>query len=260
VRFRVLLLTLVIPAFGAGITACGQMAPRHVPRVRLELRSPADGTRVTGSSITLRGTVSPAAAEVRVFGRRASVRRDGTFSARVSLRAGVNLIDVLASLPHASGAMSALRVERYVLVAVPQVLGDSPSDAEAALRAAGLVPEPHSTDNALSSLFPLPVQVCSMSPQPGTEVSPGSTVTLSTAKVCGLASVTVPSTSATPVTQPGPPARSTEPVTNPGPPPAAGRPGRGQGPNGTGPPGQDKPPNPGHPHGPPGDQGDEGGD
>ena len=88
--------------------------------------------------------------------------------------------------------MSALRVERYVLVAVPQVLGDSPSDAEAALRAAGLIPEPHSTDNALSSLFPLPAQVCSVSPQPGTKVSPGSTVTLSTAKVCGLASITVP--------------------------------------------------------------------
>ena len=169
------------------------------------------------------------------------MRPDGSFSARVSLRAGVNLIDVLASLPHASGATSALRVERYVLIAVPQVLGESPSDAEAALRAAGLVPRVAVEPTTRSrSWCRCPMQVCAVSPQPGTKVSPGSTVTLSTAKVCGVSlSCGAPQ---------APPARAaTTPV-------AAG-PGHGHGPGGAGPPGQEKAKHPGHDHGSPGDQG-----
>ena len=175
---------LVIPACIAGITACGRQAPTRIPRVQLRLSAPADGTRVAGSSITVSGTVSPARAKVRVFGRPASVRPDGSFSTRVSLRTGMNLIDVLASLPHASDAMSAIRVERYVLVAVPQVVGKSPDDAEAALQAAGLVPKLQPSGDPLSFLVPLPTQVCSSSPRSGVQVSPGSTVTLATGKFC----------------------------------------------------------------------------
>ena len=233
-RVRALLLSLVIPAFGAGITACGRQAPARAPRVQLELRSPTDGARVSGSSITVTGTVSPARAEVRVFGQPASVRSNGSFSTRVSLRAGVNLIDVLASLPHSSGAMSALRIERYVLVAVPQVLGDAPGDAEAALRSVRLVPKVQSSDNSITSLLPLPEQVCTVSPQPGTRVSPGSTVTLSTSTVCGLSSTA--SAPQAPPPQSAPAVKST-PVA----PPVSHGPGQGNGPDGTGPPGQDKP-------------------
>lgn len=152
--------------------------------MRLDVRSPADGIRVPNSSITVTGTVSPPRAAVLVLGRPAAVQRDGSFSARVSLSAGVNLIDVLASLPHASGAMTALRVERYVLVAVPQVVGLSPRAAAAAVRAAGLVPKLQPGGNPLSFLAPLPNQVCSASPPPGVEVSPGSTVTLVTSNLC----------------------------------------------------------------------------
>jgi beta-lactam-binding protein with PASTA domain len=179
-----------------------------------------------------------------VLGKPASVQTDGSFSARVSLRAGVNLIDVLASLPHASGATSALRVERYVLVGVPQVLGDSPNSAEAALRAAGLVPRVQSADDPVESLLPLPDQVCSVSPQPQTQVSPGSTVTLSTAKLCGV-SLSSGATQA-------PPARAATP--------APGGPGQGNGPGGAGPPGQEKAKPHGHDHGSSGDQGNGNGD
>jgi glucodextranase-like protein/PASTA domain-containing protein len=175
---------LVIPACVAGITACGRQAPVRVPRVHLRLSAPTDGTRVAGSSITFSGTVSPVRAKVRVFGRPASVRPDGSFSTRVSLRTGMNLIDVLASLPHASDAMSAIRVERYVLIAVPQVVGMSPDHAEAALQAAGLVPTLRPSSSPLSFLVPLPTQVCSSSPGFGVQVSPGSTVTLATGKFC----------------------------------------------------------------------------
>ena len=244
-RVRALLLTLVIPAFGAGLTACGRAAPSRVPTVRLELRSPADGTRVTSSSITVSGSVSPARAEVRVVGKPASVQPDGSFSARVSLRAGVNLIDVLASLPRASGATSALRIERYVLVAVPQVTGDNPNSAEAALRAVGLVPRVQSADDPVESLLPLPDQVCSVSPQPQTQVSPGSTVTLSTAKLCGV-SLSSGATQA-------PPAQAATTPVGPGP-------GNGRGPGGAGPPGQQKAKPHGHDHGSSGDQGNGNGD
>ena len=181
-----MLLTLVIPACCAGITACGQAArPAAAPRVRLELRAPADGTRVPESAITVSGTVSPARSEVLVLGRPATVTPEGAFSARVRLNDGVNLIDVLASLPHASDAMSAVRVDRYELVAVPPLLGLSPGAAEAAIRSAGLVPKDQSSDGTFSFLLPLPEQVCSASPGPGAEVSPGSTVTLDTSKLCG---------------------------------------------------------------------------
>jgi len=225
------MLTLVIPACGAGITACGaRQAPRRAPTVELQLRAPTDGTRVQSSSITVSGTVSPARAGVRVFGRPAPVRPDGSFSTRVPLRDGVNLIDVMASLPHASGAMSAVRVERYVLVAVPPVLGQTAGDAEAALRAAGLVPKPQSADSAFESLLPLPDQVCAASPGPGTEVAPGSAVTLSTAKVCGVSGATSAPEAPPAHQQPAP-----KPAAHPAPPPPRSN---GQGPDGLGPPGQ----------------------
>jgi hypothetical protein len=185
VRSRALLLTLVIPACCAGITACGGARAAHRdPRVQLQLRSPADGTSVAGSSVTVSGTVSPARAEVRVVGRPARVQPDGTFSMRVALRTGMNLIDVLASLPHASEAMSAIRVERYVLITVPQVVGESPSDAETALRNEGLVPKVQPSGNPFTFVVPLPEQVCSSTPPPGARVSPGSTVVLATGKFC----------------------------------------------------------------------------
>jgi beta-lactam-binding protein with PASTA domain len=264
------MLTLVIPACCVAITACGQAITRApAPRVRLQLRSPADGTGVPTPSITVSGTVSPARAEVLVLGQRATVKPDGSFSTRVSLRDGVNLIDVLASLPHANGAMAAVRVERFALVAVPQVLGLTPRAARAALRAAGLVPKVRPISNPISSFLPLPNEVCSATPQPGAQIAPGSTVTLRTSNLCELESFT--SGSQTSAAN-GPEQQVSVATSPPGPPPAdAPARGHGHGPADSGPPGQSHGHHgdqgngsdgggPGRGHGQQGDQGNSGGD
>ncbi len=109
---------------------------------------------------------------------------DGGFSTTVSLVPGTNLIDVIASAPHAQPAMEALRVIRYILVTVPDVTGKSPGDAAAAIRVAGLKPQLHGDSNPLAFLIPLSEQVCSQSPSGGKQVDPNSTVTIRLGKLC----------------------------------------------------------------------------
>jgi hypothetical protein len=179
-----ILLGLTIPALGAGISGCGAAKPPAATPVKLSLTAPTDGSRVSSGSVTVTGTVSPVQARVLVLGQRVTVQADGSFSTDVLLSTGTNLIDVLASAPHAPAAMSAVRVVRYALETVPQVIGDSPSDAQAAIRAAGLVPKVVSSGSPFNFLVPLSTQVCSTSPSAGTKLSPGSTVTVNTGKLC----------------------------------------------------------------------------
>jgi beta-lactam-binding protein with PASTA domain len=152
--------------------------------VRLTLDTPSDGSRVETSSATVSGTVSPDGARVLVVGRSVTPNPDGRFSTTVSLTPGTNLIDVIASAPNARPVMTSLRVVRYVLIRVPPVTGDSPSDAAAAIRAAGLTPKLNGDSNPFSFLLPLPEQICSQSPSGGAQVEPNSTVTLQAGKVC----------------------------------------------------------------------------
>jgi hypothetical protein len=152
--------------------------------VKLSLSSPADQARVDTSTTTLSGAVSPRTARVLVLGRPVKLDADGGFSTEVALAPGTNLIDVIASARHARPAMSSLRVTRYVLVSVPDVTGQSPKDAAAAIHDAGLTPQLHSSGNPFGFLIPLRDQVCSQSPVGNTHVPPGSTVTLNIGKVC----------------------------------------------------------------------------
>jgi bacillopeptidase F len=160
------------------------MAPRPLAPLRLQLSSPADGTRVTSDSVTVAGSVSPpSAASVLVVGQRVALT-GGTFSARVAVQPGSNIIDVLAGAPHARATMTAVRVYRLLDVTVPDLSGDSPSAATRALHALGLQFRFHDEDGFFDFLLPNSPQVCGSSPPAGRSVEPGSVVTLSVAKTC----------------------------------------------------------------------------
>jgi Glucodextranase, domain B/PASTA domain len=166
------------------VCACGGTARVPAAPVKLTFRQPTDGTRIEASAATVSGAVSPRTARVLVVGHTVKPDASGNFSTTVALAPGTNLIDVIASAAHARPAMTTLRVVRYVLVKVPDVTGESPTDAVAAIRDAGLDPQLHHSHNPFSFLVPLPQQVCNQSPSGGDHVAPHSTVTLELGKVC----------------------------------------------------------------------------
>jgi hypothetical protein len=161
---------------------CGSVA-RPPVQVRLELSGPVDGTRVTSDSIVVSGNVSPAGATVTVIGRNVPVSR-GSFTTRVRLRPGTNLVDVLAGVAHAQAAMTAARVFRQVYLQVPDVSGDSADGATRALRAIGLVPRIQNDGEFFDFLLPTSPQVCGTSPGAGQSVLPDSVVTVTVSKTC----------------------------------------------------------------------------
>jgi len=164
------------------LAACGGAA-RTPPPVQLSLDSPGDGSTTLSSEVVVSGRVSPGAASVLVGGRSVPVL-GGSFSTQVAVRPGSNVIDVLAGAPRARPAMSAVRIYRQILVAVPDLTGDSPSTASASLSSLGLSPSVQNVGGWVQSLIPAPLQVCRMDPPAGRQLVPGSTVWLEVAKVC----------------------------------------------------------------------------
>jgi hypothetical protein len=165
------------------LAGCGAAAAPPRAPVRITIASPSDGTRLTQSTVTLSGTVSPSVPAVLVGGRRVAVV-SGAFNAEVALAPGANVVDVLAGSARAAAAMTAVRVYRQVTIAVPDVVGASPSEASAQLTASGLKSQTSSAGSGFDFLLPLSVQVCATHPSPGTQVQPGSTIELLTGKVC----------------------------------------------------------------------------
>jgi beta-lactam-binding protein with PASTA domain len=80
--------------------------------------------------------------------------------------------------------MVALRVRRQVTVAVPDLTGVTPSDATDALAAKGLEADIQETGGLIELLLPEDARVCDTDPAAGTDVDPGSTVTVFVAKRC----------------------------------------------------------------------------
>src|SRR3954452_9722483 len=95
----------------AGCGGDGATDPKPPPPVRLEISSPLDTALVESGTVEVRGTVSPARAQVRVQGRTAQVS-GGAFSAVVPLDDGANVIDVAATARDRSAALTAFRVTR----------------------------------------------------------------------------------------------------------------------------------------------------
>jgi hypothetical protein len=165
-----------------GVAGCGSSTPAPTP-VRLTVQAPADNSTTLVGEVLITGTVVPDTASVLVAGRPVPVSA-GSFSTRIPVRPGVNIVDVLAGAARAPGAMTAVRVYREVPVAVPQLSGDSPSDAVAALRALGLTPTVQQASGLFESLIPVSSQVCSTDPPAGQSVPPGTAVAVQVGKLC----------------------------------------------------------------------------
>ena len=169
---------------GGALPGCAQDKPApRPPPVRLTVLAPVDGAVVRGTDVEVSGRVRPAGAAVTVLGRPVTVT-GGTFSERVALDAGGNVIDVVASSPRARPAMVAVRIVRQLTVAVPDLVGDSEGDARAALADAGLVADVRNVGGLFDQLLPVEARVCSTVPGAGEFVDRGATVQVDIARSC----------------------------------------------------------------------------
>jgi hypothetical protein len=180
-RFSKRLSALALAALA--LAGCGQ-AKKAAPPVRLTLDAPADQALLHAASVEVHGVVAPADATVTVEGKDVDVS-GGRFSARVRLLPGTNLIDVVAGAKGgAKPAMVAVRVRRQVTVAVPALTGYTPHDAKDALAGLGLSANVQEAGGLLEFLLPEDARVCKTDPKTGTQLPPGSTVTVFAAKRC----------------------------------------------------------------------------
>src|SRR5689334_9454466 len=99
-----LLAAVLVPAL-AGCGSSSGDPSRPLPPVHLTVSAPADKVTTDGSTLTVRGSVDPPNASVRVLGRRAEVVA-GAFTAQVDLDPGANVIDLAATAPHHGPALT----------------------------------------------------------------------------------------------------------------------------------------------------------
>ena len=163
------------------LAGCGdQSASRPV---QLVLLAPTDASVSHESSVEVRGRVKPRGARVLVLGQTATVT-GGRFRALVPLREGSNVIDVGAFADGAAPSWAAIRVERRVVVEVPDLAGAPRDEAVDRLQAAGLRAEVHEQGGLLDELLGGAWFACDTSPAPGAEVARGTTVQLTVSRTC----------------------------------------------------------------------------
>src|SRR3954468_24180155 len=179
-RRRVPLAAVAVCARAGG---CGGDGPAPPP-VRLAIAAPSDEAVVRAATVELRGTVRPASAVVTVRGKRADVSGEGAFRATVTLAAGTNVIDVLASAGRARPVLTAIRVRRRVSVRVPDVVGVLAADVRDRLTAAGLKAKVDDRDGIFERILPGDPIVCATDPSAGEEVDPGTTVRVLVSRRC----------------------------------------------------------------------------
>jgi hypothetical protein len=154
------------------------------PPVDLDVTAPDDLATVRTGAVEVRGSVSPAGAVVTVLGRPAAVSGGGSFSARVALDPGDNVIDVMATARGRGPAMTAFRVTREVPVEVPDLDGLEVPAVEQRLGAAALGVDVERGGGLLEELLPGEPAVCEQDPEPGAKVRRGTTVHVVVAKSC----------------------------------------------------------------------------
>ena len=158
-------------------------AQRALAPVVLEVTEPSDEAVVRTDSVTVRGTVSPPGAAVRVAGR-AAEGDAGVFTAEVALDPGANVIDVTATARGRAPALTALRVTRELPVEVPDLAGLGMEEAERRLRDVGLRAEFDDGGGLFDGLLPGEPAVCEQDPEAGAEVRRGTVVTATVARQC----------------------------------------------------------------------------
>jgi glucodextranase-like protein/PASTA domain-containing protein len=152
--------------------------------VALTIQQPNDTEIVQAGTVNVRGTVEPAGSQVRVLGRPAAVS-GGSFSIQVPLDPGANVVDVIASAPRRAPALTAFRVTREILVAVPDLAGSDVEDAESKLTDLGLeLDARRGPDGFLDGLLPGSPKVCTQRPTAGDRVRKGTTVVVVASKSC----------------------------------------------------------------------------
>jgi hypothetical protein len=182
VRLAIAVLATAVAGAGCG-SGGGDRAARVLAPVALTVSAPSDLSTTRRTYVTVRGTVEPAGAAVTVLGRPAEVV-GGSLSARVDLQPGANVIDVAATAPGRAPALTALRVTREMPVAVPDLSGLSPEEAQKQVEALGLVLDVRSGGGLLEELLPGEPGVCDQEPSSGDEVMRGTTVRVLVAKRC----------------------------------------------------------------------------
>jgi hypothetical protein len=166
-------------------TACGgdPEPPRQEPEVKLEIGSPADGEVVRSETVEIRGTVQPRAAKVRILGREIPVD-GGSFRAEVPLEPGANLIDVSADARGRRPDFAVARIVLEVRQPVPDLAGRDADTAQEQLEGLGFTVTMENAGGFFDPILPGDPKVCAVEPEPGTEVLPGSEVTLLVARDC----------------------------------------------------------------------------
>jgi Glucodextranase, domain B/PASTA domain len=180
-RLGTLIGALVVVLAGCG--GSDRTAQKPQPPVRLQVSSPTDLGVVQAGTVEVRGSVSPATAQVQVQGRRAHVS-GGTFRALVPLEQGANVIDVAATARHRSTALTAFRITREQRVTVPDLAGVGADDARADVEQRGLRLASKRGGGFLDSLVPHGIAVCQQSPAAGDEVRRGTAVHVVVARAC----------------------------------------------------------------------------
>lgn len=174
------LMLLAATASGCG----GDSKPPPDPAaVKLNITSPTDSSTSKDDTVQLTGTVQPPRAAVEVLGHAATVS-GGSFTTSVSLNEGVNVIDVSATMPGRSAAFAALRVTYDPRVTVPDLTHAVDDDAANRLSKLGLDPQLEAVGGLFDEFRSGPRHVCESDPPAGTDVDPGTTVTLKTRKTC----------------------------------------------------------------------------
>ena len=173
---------MLIAAAASGCGGDSKPPPDPAP-VKLTITSPSDSSTSKDGTVQLTGTVQPARAAVEVLGHAATVT-GGSFSASVPLDEGVNVIDVSATMPGRSAAFAALRVTYDPRVTIPDLTHAVDDDAASRISKLGLDPQLEATGGLFDEFRSGPRRVCESDPPAGTEVDPGTTVTLKTRKTC----------------------------------------------------------------------------
>lgn len=172
---------LLVASCGGGDS--GSRAARALPPVRMTVTTPVDSATTRETHLTVRGSVKPPDASVRVLGKAAEVVA-GTFTADVDLDPGANVIDVSATAPSYGPALTAFRVTREMPVKVPDLSGLSPDDARKQVQALGLKLERQDGGGLFEPLLPGNPGVCEQDPGAGSDAMRGATVRVVVAKRC----------------------------------------------------------------------------